>query len=223
MEFKKVRKRAGRSHPSRAPESLQPKTPASTSASRSRQSHRSAVRAFIVSKKAIGLLALLIIVALVISTQRTTRNQETAAETNSQAESSQASKSASGNPTTPEYKTVLPQGKDIKALGGWRRVSPITSTPVFAYVDKIGAVPINVSQQPLPESFKSDTDSKVSELATTYNATSNFTVGSTKVHIGTSAKGPQSVIFTSKQLLILIKSQKTIDTKAWTDYIATLQ
>ncbi|HEY8886579.1 MAG TPA: hypothetical protein VIM31_03735 [Candidatus Microsaccharimonas sp.] len=123
----------------------------------------------------------------------------------------------------PGYATILPAGKSIVQLGGWVRVSPKNSTPVYAYADTIGTAAISVSEQPLPESFNSDSDTSVAELAKSYNATATITIGDTIVYIGSSAKGPQSVIFTKSNLLILIKSEKKIENAAWSTYAASLQ
>lgn len=122
----------------------------------------------------------------------------------------------------PPFTATLPAGKSIESLGGWQRVSPTKNDPTYAYIDKIDTTPITVSQQSLPESFRSNTDSHVAELAKKFSATSQIKVDSTKVYIGTSAKGPQSVIFSTKSLLILIKSQQTINDAAWTSYIRSL-
>ncbi len=121
-----------------------------------------------------------------------------------------------------EYQTVLPAGKSVSELGGWKRVSPVKNDPVFAYADKIGEVSISVSQQPLPQSFKTDIDNQVAELAKKFNATTKIDASSTTVYVGTSAKGPQSAIFTKNGLLILIKSQKKINDVAWEKYIKAL-
>lgn len=123
---------------------------------------------------------------------------------------------------TPEYTTLLPSGKSINDLGGWTRVSPPDRNPVFAYVDTIDMHTINVSQQPLPDDFKQDTATQVSQLAQSFNATEKITVGDTTVYIGTSEKGPQSVIFTKNNLLILIKSTTKISDDQWAKYINTL-
>lgn len=121
-----------------------------------------------------------------------------------------------------EYQTVLPAGKSIKDLGGWKRVSPTTNDPVYAYTDTIGAATINVSEQPLPASFVGDTDDQVAELAKKFNATTKIEAGTVKVYIGSSARGPQSVIFTKNSLLILIKSQVKIDDTEWAKYVKSL-
>jgi len=123
---------------------------------------------------------------------------------------------------TPKFKTILPAGKTIQSLGGWTRVSPSSADPVFAFVDYIGKSPINLSQQPLPDSFKTDTDQQVADLASDFNASEKITVGSINVYIGTSVKGPQSVIFAKNNLLILIKSSVKINNDKWAEYINNL-
>ena len=123
----------------------------------------------------------------------------------------------------PDYPTVLPAGKRIEDLGGWARVSPPDRNPVFAYLDKIGNVPINVSEQPLPDDFVTDTEQQMEQLASGYKANEKITVGDTVVHIGTSAKGPQSAIFNKGKTLILIKSAIKVDTAQWSSYVSSLE
>lgn len=132
--------------------------------------------------------------------------------------------SSSSNAATkkPTYQTVLPKGKTINELGGWKRVSPPNDQPVFAFTDAIDGVPVSVTEQPLPQSFKANADSQVAELAKKFNATDKIDASGTDVYVGTSAKGPQSVIFTSGDLLILIKSEKKVSNASWAKYAASL-
>lgn len=123
----------------------------------------------------------------------------------------------------PEGQTALPSGKSIDTLGGWQRVSPPDKEPVFAYTDTINDIAISVSQQSLPKTFKTNTASHIAELAKKFNATTKIDANGTPVYIGTSSKGPQSAIFTQKDLLIMIKSQKHIDDTSWSRYISSLQ
>lgn len=118
--------------------------------------------------------------------------------------------------------TIVPEGKSVEQLGGWKRVSPPTSDPVFAYTDTLDGIAITVSQQILPESFKTSTDSKVADLAEKFSATTKITAGKTTAYLGSSSKGPQSVIFTKDNVLILIKSQKKISDGSWAKYIESL-
>lgn len=133
------------------------------------------------------------------------------------------SKQDSTTKEKPKYDTVLPESKSVDTLGGWIRISPPENDPVYAFLDKIGETPISVSEQPLPESFKGDTDGQLAELAKKFNATSKIEAGNVAVYSGVSAKGPQSVIFTKNNLLIFIKSQNKIDDAAWKKYIESLQ
>lgn len=123
---------------------------------------------------------------------------------------------------TPDYKTILPAGHSIQDYGGWTRVSPPKRDPVYAYVDHIGTVPVNVSQQPIPKDFGDDPDSQVHDLAEGYGASNVIKAGSTTVYIGTSAKGPQSVIFIKDGLLVLIKASAAVPDQRWQEYIQSL-
>ena len=121
------------------------------------------------------------------------------------------------------FQTILPGGKTIKQLGGWQRISPLNTAPVYAFSDKIGDVSISVSQQPLPTSFANDIDGNIAQLATAYSATNSLDAGNTKIYIGTSAKGPQSTIFAKNSLLVLIKSQENISNNDWIKYVNSLR
>ena len=122
----------------------------------------------------------------------------------------------------PDYTTILPEGKSVVTLGGWQRVSPPENDAVYAYTDEIDDVSITVSQQPIPAKFGRNASSQVEKLAKGYNATDKITADKTAVYIGTSAKGPQSVILAKDDLLILIKSQKKISNDAWKKYVESL-
>ena len=123
---------------------------------------------------------------------------------------------------TPSFPTVSPPEKDIDSLGGWTRVSPSASDPVYAFTDKIGNVPIIVSQQTLPSDFKADTPSKIQQLAADFSANEKIVIDENTIYIGTSSNGVQSVIFSLNNLLILIKSDDRISNDSWAQYIRTL-
>jgi len=122
----------------------------------------------------------------------------------------------------PEFDALLPTGKNIEDLGGWARVSPENKAPVFAFVDIVSDVQLNISQQELPESLRVDTTHEVEKLAKGFAANEKIIVGEDTVYIGTSIHGPQSVIFTQNGLLILIKSSATLTNDQWIGYISSL-
>lgn len=121
------------------------------------------------------------------------------------------------------FETLMPTGASVNQVGEWQRISPENTVPVFAYADRIDSVPVSMSQQKLPDSFKENPEVKVAELAKSFNATNTINAGDITAYIGTSAKGPQSVIFTKNDVLVLIKSENKISGDAWSTYIASLK
>lgn len=131
--------------------------------------------------------------------------------------------STANNSVTPNFQAILPRNTSIANLGGWQKLTPPDGTPVYVYTDSIDGVGISVSQQPLPASLKDSTGAKVAEVAKGYSATKSMYADTTKVYIGTNAEGPQSVIFSKNNLLILIKSRAVIKDDSWTTYIHSLE
>lgn len=125
--------------------------------------------------------------------------------------------------STPSFEAVLPHGRSIDELGGWKKLAPPSGAAVYIYKDTIDGVAINVSQQHLPDSFKKDTESKIADLAKRYNASTALVTDDVSAFIGTSAKGPQSVIFSKGEALVLIKSESVISNQLWTQYLETLE
>lgn len=123
----------------------------------------------------------------------------------------------------PQFDAILPSGKTIESLGGWTRVSPVDRNAVFAYTDVIRDNRIVISQQPLPEEFIEDTEGQVEALAQNDKATEKVTIGGQTIYIKTSAKGPQSIIFTKKNLLVLITSSVKLSNDDWIGYVNSLQ
>lgn len=125
---------------------------------------------------------------------------------------------------TPDYSTVLPAGKDVEQLGGWFRVSPPEEDPAYAYADSLDGVAINVTQQPMPEDFKSNAQEKLAKLAEQFGAGRELsTPDGTKFYVGLSSKGPESILLIKNGLLILIKTQSAVDDTKLTEYISNLK
>lgn len=124
---------------------------------------------------------------------------------------------------TPNYPVYTPNGKSIDEYGGWTRVSPPDRDPVYAYTDTISGARVTVSQQALPSDFNEDTDTQVEQLAIGYSANNHISINGMTIYLGTSAKGPQSVIFAKSKTLILIKSSMKLSNDTWTQYINSLK
>lgn len=131
---------------------------------------------------------------------------------------------ANNGSQTPNYSTILPEGKSVDQLGGWFRVSPPGEDPAYAYADTLNGITINVTQQPLPEDFKSDPQGKLIKLAEQFGATRELsTPDGTKFFVGVSEQGPESTLLIKNELLILIKSQTAVDDNRWIEYISHLK
>ena len=122
----------------------------------------------------------------------------------------------------PDFKTLVPDGKTVQLLGGWKLVSPPGKPPTYAFNDKINDIEISVSQSVLPEQDQTDPDKKVTEIAKSFNATKKLQTRYSTVYMGNSAKGPQSLIFVKNNTLILIKSADVISDESWEKYIDSL-
>lgn len=178
-----------------------------------------AIARFSKRQLATGVVAGVIIVATILLATHHHRNGSNTAATGNKGSSSGHAALQKGNPP---YATIVPAGKSIDSLGGWTRVSPPDRNPVYAYVDKIGAVQISVSEQPLPDDFQESPD-KLAQLAQSYTANDKLAVDGVTAYIGTSAKGPQSVIVSKKKLLILMKSTAPLPDAQWSAYISSLE
>lgn len=94
---------------------------------------------------------------------------------------------------------------------------------VVSFKDSIGGVEITVSQQPMPENLKKNTDEGVKKLAEGFSANDVLSTANPTAYLGTDAKGPQTVIFVKKDLLVFIFSVGSIDKHDWSEYITNLE
>lgn len=122
----------------------------------------------------------------------------------------------------PEYAVMSPAGAGVESLGGYALISPVGEPKVYAYTDKIGDVPIKVSQQELPDSIGQDA-LKLRDLASQFNATEQIQVDDRSAYVGISVDGPQSVIFARENILVLIASDAEIPNKQWVEYLGELR
>lgn len=120
----------------------------------------------------------------------------------------------------PTFAYSLPDGKEDNADG---EVKYDANRRVVNFRDSIGGVVITVSQQPLPAGFETDTEAKVKKLAEDYSANDVLVNANPTAYLGTDVKGPQTVIFAKKDLLVFIQSTKEIDKNDWAEYITKLQ
>lgn len=120
----------------------------------------------------------------------------------------------------PTFEYSLPKGEESNAEG---EVKFDAQKKVVNFRDSIGSTMITVSQQPLPAGFENDTEAKVKKLAEEFSAKDVLVNANPTAYLGTDEKGPQTVIFAKKDLLVFIQSAKQIDKNDWAEYITNLQ
>lgn len=121
----------------------------------------------------------------------------------------------------PPFDAKTPRGESLS--GRWTRVSPPDRNPAYAYTDSVDGIKVIVTEQPLPKELRSDIVASTKALAAGYSATQTLDVPGATTFIGTSAKGPQSVIMTKDNLLVLVKSSQRIPNAAWEQYLKELR
>ncbi len=119
------------------------------------------------------------------------------------------------------------QNPDFDAL---ESSSKSSKKPVFdeakkvaSFKDKVGSADLVVSQQKLPDTFKGDPAGKLAEFAKNNYLNDYVEVGETKVYIGQSIKGPQTLVFIKNGLLVFVSSDKTVKNSDWIEYIGLLK
>ncbi len=94
---------------------------------------------------------------------------------------------------------------------------------VASYPDQIDTIPITISQQKLPDTFKANPIVELEKLAKQINANTKLeAVGGINAFMGQSVRGPQTVVFVKDQTLIFIKSDSQVAISAWNNYLDTL-
>lgn len=119
----------------------------------------------------------------------------------------------------PPFDTVLPKNSAKNAD------APMVydeQRKVANFADSIGAVRIIVSEQPLPDRFKVNQAVELEKFAKEINCNQALQAGGTQAFLGTSVKGPQTVVMIKKDLLIFIKADATIPNSSWMTYIQEL-
>lgn len=88
--------------------------------------------------------------------------------------------------------------------------------------DSIDGIAIAVSQQALPEDFKSDPEAKLEELAKGFEATKIIQTGSGLAYIKETEEGPMTIIFKKFDLLVFIRTQNKVSEASVVSYINNL-
>ncbi len=122
----------------------------------------------------------------------------------------------------PSFAPIVPGGSVAETVDG--RVAYDAEKQVVSYQSKVASgTTVTVSQQKSPESFKSNPDFELKKLAEQFSANQTLQVGGAVAYLGTSTKGPQTVVYYSNELLIFLFSTEKLSSSDWEEYIASLE
>lgn len=123
-----------------------------------------------------------------------------------------------------EFELLTPAGKDQNAFE-IALVSPPENASVYAYIDTIDGTEIRISQQEVPESLKTEQDTKLADVANDFQATDIIQIDDMKVYHGFTDRygGVQSLVFVKKDVMVFISSAKKLSDDTWAGYILGLQ
>jgi len=122
---------------------------------------------------------------------------------------------------TPLFSTLLPKGKQEDGINGGVRYDPIKK--VVNYRDNIGGVQVTISEQALPANFGSDPGTEVEKIAKNFSADKPIYAGEVEAFYGISEEGPQTTIFSKKNVLVFIYAPRELDREALKKYITDLE
>jgi hypothetical protein len=120
-----------------------------------------------------------------------------------------------------DFQTVTPDGDITNTTS--QKVTYDPGKKVASFTDKINGYEVTVSMQKLPDTFKPNIADNVKKVADQFSATTVLAVDNGSAYLGTSAKGPQSVVGYRGDLLVFMKSDTKIDAKAWAEYFNSLK
>lgn len=103
------------------------------------------------------------------------------------------------------------------------KISPPGSPAAYTYVDRVEGVEVQVTQQELPDRFKTNQVEEFKNFAVNFAATTEVKGSGFTAYLGVSVKGPQSVVMIKNDRLVLLKSASAIPDDKWATYLSTLQ
>lgn len=122
----------------------------------------------------------------------------------------------------PTFSILYPGGKGEDGVGDIVRISPSSNSPVYTYIDTVAGTQVNVSQQQLPDNFKTDQEGKLKDLANSFQAKNYIKVDDVSIYHGENSSGVQSLIFIKANLLFTIRSAQKQSDDVWAAYVSAL-
>lgn len=119
---------------------------------------------------------------------------------------------------SPKFSVITPKG------------GAITKDKIFydpmrnyaKYDDQIDSAKVNVSQQPIPDNFKTDPNGNLKKMAENFGSKELLSSEEPVTYIGQNTNGQQTVIFIKGGLLVFIVTNKLVEKTSIRNYIQNL-
>jgi hypothetical protein len=121
-----------------------------------------------------------------------------------------------------DYNILYPAGKEAASLQSVTRKAP-DGNVIHTYKDSINGVEFELTQQELPDKFRTDQESQLLEVATSFQATKVIQIDDKKIYTGVNDKtGIQSVFTIKDDKFISIKALQALSDDDLVGYITSL-
>jgi hypothetical protein len=124
-------------------------------------------------------------------------------------------------PEEPTYNTLIPNDEVSNTTS--KKIAYDRQRQVVSYTDEIGKAQVTISQQPLPENFKSDTSGELAKLAKDIGAGEELKTDTITAYTTQYTDGVQTVVFVKNQVLVFINSSEELAVLEVSGYIDSLQ
>lgn len=120
----------------------------------------------------------------------------------------------------PSFEVLTPGNTDMEGI---ERKTP-SGEAVYTYSDTQYGARLEVTEQQLPESFRTNSDDKLASIAKNYRMTNVITVDKTKIYYTLSDKSTvQTLVFVKSDRLIFIESSTKLTDDQWAGYYLSLK
>ncbi len=160
----------------------------------------------------ICLIAVLVVPLTIIETGEKTDQSVAGTSTNSTADPNA--------PTNePLFEIIKPAGRELKK----EDVIFDPQRKFAKFTDEINGIPAIISQQPLPEIYRTNPADGAAKIAKDFGASELISVDGQQVYFGQDEKGPMTMIFAKNGNLVFVSTTKAVDKEALKVYVGNFE
>jgi len=133
--------------------------------------------------------------------------------------STKTSTDATAPTNEPLFDIVKPAGRDLKK----EEVFFDPQRKFAKFTDDVNGIPTIVSQQPIPEIYKTNPADGAAKIAKDFGAAELISIDGQQVYFGQDEKGPMTMIFAKNGNLVFVSTTKAVDKEALKVYVGNFE